>query len=442
MEKILPEKKEVGAGPRFGRYHLIRPLKRSPFLESFLAQEISPPHNIFVLKRLHPMVVHRADWVSLFLDEAARVASLSHPNITPIYEFGQIDGVPYFLNPFIFGKKIQTLLSRSRYLPIPTGMALLIVRQILLALDFARRPRFGRGVFHGGLHPERIFITYEGEVKVNDFGLGRLEDPRSPVRSHYLAPEQNYHQAEESPGADLYAVAVILCDLLGEPPEPVQASPGKRGYLSGPIQSLLDRGLAVDVKDRFQTTLEMLSAVEEIVLGEYAQLNLTNYIQAFFGKELELERRLFSKFNVASTEAGAPAPPISNPPLHAEPAPSPLEPSRPATSQSPSSSPPSFQGETVPPPARPVSSQKIWWGLFGLLSLCFVGVFLFSLFKTSLFLEKSAPPDPAPAPVPAPLPMPEAETPAAPPVVEEMEPATLPGAPPSEAAPSPLPDPT
>ncbi|MDC4205074.1 MAG: protein kinase [Candidatus Manganitrophus sp.] len=191
MEKLLGEKQPRKAAALFGKYRLLRPLKRSPFLENYLAQEESPPHTTVVLKRLHPLVIHRTDWVSLFLDEAKQAATLWHPNILRIYDLGVIDGVPYFVQPYLFGKKLQTLLARSRSLPIPTGMALLLIRQLLEALQFSHglRGRSGRPIAHGGLHPERIFIGYDGVVGIGDFGLGWLEDPRSAIRSRYRAPE-------------------------------------------------------------------------------------------------------------------------------------------------------------------------------------------------------------------------------------------------------------
>ncbi|WDT78077.1 MAG: protein kinase [Candidatus Manganitrophus sp.] len=303
MEKLLGEKQPRKAAALFGKYRLLRPLKRSPFLENYLAQEESPPHTTVVLKRLHPLVIHRTDWVSLFLDEAKQAATLWHPNILRIYDLGVIDGVPYFVQPYLFGKKLQTLLARSRSLPIPTGMALLLIRQLLEALQFSHglRGRSGRPIAHGGLHPERIFIGYDGVVGIGDFGLGWLEDPRSAIRSRYRAPESiSEKKGGEipggTPGEDLFAASAILCELLGEFPEPVKADMEPWGYLPASIRSILVRGLAIDPAARFQTAGEMIAPIESILQGEYPRLNLTNYIQAFFGKEIEAERRAFMRF--------------------------------------------------------------------------------------------------------------------------------------------------
>ncbi|MCG3114448.1 MAG: protein kinase [Candidatus Manganitrophus sp. SA1] len=425
MEKLLGEKQPRKAAALFGKYRLLRPLKRSPFLENYLAQEESPPHTTVVLKRLHPLVIHRTDWVSLFLDEAKQAATLWHPNILRIYDLGVIDGVPYFVQPYLFGKKLQTLLARSRSLPIPTGMALLLIRQLLEALQFSHSlgGRSGRPISHGGLHPERIFIGYDGVVGIGDFGLGWLEDPRSAIRSRYRAPESiSEKKGGEipggTPGEDLFAASAILCELLGEFPEPVKADMQPWGYLPASIRSILVRGLAIDPVARFQTAGEMIAPIESILQGEYPRLNLTNYIQAFFGKEIEAERRAFMRFAPTEGEGVPSGEPFFferlEPPTPLAPQPVPAispepfqEPAPPAVSavvetvvSLPAISDPTA-GETVAPPQEVVPEKKaswqpIWWGLFGLLMTGFVGVLFFSLYRSSPDQIASAPTAPSP----------------------------------------------
>lgn len=433
MEKVLGEKQPRKAASLFGKYRLLRPLKRSPFLENYLVQAELPPHAIFVLKRLHPLVIHRTDWVTLFLDEVKQAATLWHPNIIRIYDLGQIDGVPYFVQPYLFGKKLQTLLSRSRSLPIPTGMALLLVRQLLEALDFAHgmRRASGRPMAHGGLHPERIFIGFDGVVEVGDFGLGWLEDPRSAIRSRYRAPESITERkggegVEATPAEDLFAASAILCELLGEFPEPIKSGMEPWGYLPAPVRSILLRGLAMEPPARFQTAREMIAPIELLLQNEYARLNLSSYIQAFFGKEIEAERRIFAPF--ASIEGeGSPvevllfermepapadaAPPASStaPALSQQPAPieSPAVPEAvepvPAHSHSASEVP---VPEKAAEPASDVAPKKkgspwqpVWWSLFGLLMTGFIGVLFFSIYRSPSDQVASSQTSPTPPPV-------------------------------------------
>lgn len=433
MEKLLGEKQPRKAASLFGKYRLLRSLKRSPFLENYFAQEESPPHALVVLKRLHPLVVHRTDWVSLFLDEVKQAATLWHPNIIRIYDLGEIDGIPYFVQPYFFGKKLQTLLARSRSLPIPTGMALLLVRQLLEALHFAHglRGPSGRPIAHGGLHPERIFIGYDGVVGLSDFGLGWLEDPRSAIRSRYRAPEsilerKGGESSAWTPGEDLFAASAILCELLGEFPEPVKPGTEPWGYFPASIRSILVGGLAIEPIARFQAAAEMMAPIEAILQSEYPRLNLTNYIQAFFGKEIEAERRAFARFVPSGGEGSAPGetplferlePPADLAPPVPEPARSfPELPQEPAGSEFPAvvvmketraslpvpSDLPAAEAVGVPSEAtleKKISSwQPIWWGLFGLLMSGFVGVLFFSLYRSSSS-KIALMPTPPPAPM-------------------------------------------
>ncbi|MDC4224107.1 MAG: hypothetical protein MPW15_07745 [Candidatus Manganitrophus sp.] len=420
MEKLLGEKQPRKAASLFGHYRLLRPLKRSPFLENYLAQGESPPHAVVVLKRLHPLVIHRTDWVALFRDEVKQAAALWHPNIIRIYDLGEIDGVPYFVQPYLFGKKLQTLLARSRSLPIPTGMALLLIRQLLEALRFAHgQPgRTGGPVVHGGLHPERIFIGYDGGVGVGDFGLGWLEDPRSAIRSRYRAPESISERrggelAVKTPGEDLFAVSAILCELLGEFPEPVKPDMDPWGYLPASLRSILLRGLAIDPAARYQTADEMIMPVEAILQTEYPRLSLTNYVQAFFGKEIEADRRTFARFAPIEGKEGdfgkrplfeGPEPPVILT-AEASEAVAPICAGAPVQEPLPSEAPAvsaAVEGIAPPPPGPvPVSEeavqtasgvspdkkaspwQPIWWGLLALLMTGFVGVLFFSLYRVS-----------------------------------------------------------
>lgn len=410
MEKLRGQKQPRKATSLFGKYRLLRPLRRSPFLENYLAQVESPPHTIVVLKRLYPLVIHRTDWVALFLDEVKQAATLWHPNIIRIYDVGEIDGVPYFVQPYLFGKKLQTLLARSRSLPIPTGMALLLVRQLLEGLDFAhgQRGRSGRPMAHGGLHPERIFVGYDGVVGVCDFGLGWLEDPRSAIRSRYRAPEsisllQGGALTGGMPGEDLFAASAVLCELLGEFPEPVKPGMEPWGYLPASLRSILVRGLAVDPTARFQSAREMREPIESILQSEYPRLNLSNYIQAFFGKEIEAERRDFARFATPEGERFPYGEPVLFERLEASPteavpcAPDPAPIESAAVSETVSPVPASEAeplSEVAPEDAAP-SWQPIWWGLFGLLMTCFVGVLFFSLYRSSSDKAASVPTPPA-----------------------------------------------
>ncbi len=433
MEKLLGEKQPRKANARFGRYRLLRPLKRSPFLENHLAQTESPPHTTVVLKRLHPLVIHRTDWVSLFLDEVKQAATLWHPNIVRIYDLGEIDGVPYFVQPYLFGKKLQTLLARSRSLPIPTGMALRLIRQLLEALHFAHclPGRSGKPITHGGLHPERIFIGYDGVVGVGDFGLGWLEDPRSAIRSRYRAPESISERkggalAGGTPGEDLFAASALLCELLGEFPEPVKPGMEPWGYLPASIRSILVRGLAIDPAARFQTAAEMILPIEAVLQGEYPRLNLAHYIQAFFGKEIEAERRTFARFApiegeerafgegplfeplalpavlaLDTSEKIAPIPPdVPQEPVSI--APPAVSAGVEAVASLPTIAPLGAEGEVQNVPGVPLDKkappwqQPIWWGLFGLLMTGFVGVLFFSLYRSSIDKAVSVPATPPP----------------------------------------------
>ena len=189
--------------------------------------------RIVALKILPPGIGKDPAFAQRFTREAKALAKLNHPGIVTLYEFGQADGLFYFLMEFVDGVNLRHLLEAGRLSP---REALAIVPQICDALQYAH----DQGIVHRDIKPENILLDRQGRVKVADFGLAKLvgtEGEPSAVGGvvagsvalteagtvmgtpQYMAPEQREHPAEVDHRADIYSLGVVFYQMLtGELP--------------------------------------------------------------------------------------------------------------------------------------------------------------------------------------------------------------------------------
>src|SRR5687767_11365065 len=158
-----------------------------------------------------------------FLTEIRTTANLQHPHILPLHDSGEVDGLVYYVMPFVEGESLRDRLNREKQLPVEDAVR--IAREVANALDYAHR----RGVVHRDIKPENILL-HDGQALVADFGIAlavsrsdggtrMTETGMSLGTPHYMAPEQAMGEREISPRADVYALGCVLYECLaGEPP--------------------------------------------------------------------------------------------------------------------------------------------------------------------------------------------------------------------------------
>jgi serine/threonine protein kinase len=156
-----------------------------------------------------------------FRVEAEAIASLSHPNIIPIYDCGECDGMPYLAMEFAGGGSLAQRLAGR---PLPPSEPAALVETLARAVQFVHE----RGIIHRDLKPANVLLTDRGVPKLADFGLAkRLDRDQGLTRTHavlgtasYMAPEQAAGDTHAlGPAADIYALGAILYEILtGRPP--------------------------------------------------------------------------------------------------------------------------------------------------------------------------------------------------------------------------------
>jgi serine/threonine protein kinase len=184
----------------------------------FRAQQSRPRRQVAV-KVLLPATSltsdQQASVLQRFHREIDAAASLEHPNIVPVYEYGAAGALAYLVMPFIGGETLRELVAREGVLPLPRVVNYL--EQLAAALDYAHE----KGVIHRNIKPANIMLAPDGRLLIADFGLGNLWLERQAGYSHitstgtleYIAPEQVLGE-EVNQRADLYSLAVILYQMV------------------------------------------------------------------------------------------------------------------------------------------------------------------------------------------------------------------------------------
>ena len=207
---------------RFGPYVLVFPLGVGGMGNVFLAIGGRLGRDkAGVLKRLIPESAQDADRVARLRREADLAGRLSHASIVRTLGIEEIEGEPVIVQEFLQGRTLtQSLASaQSASTLMPVELAVHVVREVAGALAYAHQAE-GGGIVHRDISPENVMITFEGAVRLIDFGIARMpNDPKLTQagyvvgRESYIAPEV-FHGAPADARADVYALGVVLWELL------------------------------------------------------------------------------------------------------------------------------------------------------------------------------------------------------------------------------------
>ncbi|MBI2892996.1 MAG: serine/threonine protein kinase [Deltaproteobacteria bacterium] len=211
------------SGVPFGRYSLVRRLARGGMAEIFLALQEGPEgfSRRLVIKRILPHLAADPAFLRMFMDEARIVAMLSHPHIVHLYDFGQVDGSYYLAMEYVDGIDLKALGDRAG--PVSPEHAAKIMSYVCEGLSHAHDLSVeGRrlGLVHRDVTPSNILISFDGSVKVADFGIAKTYsgDEKTKVgvvkgKFAYLSPEQARGMSLDH-RSDQFNIGILLYELL------------------------------------------------------------------------------------------------------------------------------------------------------------------------------------------------------------------------------------
>ena len=264
------------------RYRLVELLGQGGMATIYRARDAKLERDVAV-KVLRPEYGADPDFNERFRHEAQSAASLNHPNVVAVFDYGTDDVGPFIVMELVEGEDLSTIVRRSGALP-PRAAARL-VDQAARALAAAH----DKGVVHRDVKPGNIMVTREGRVKVADFGIARalseaaLTLPGTTLGSvHYFSPEQARGELA-TPASDIYSLGIVLYELLtgrrpwagdtaaaiatarltGAVPSPAKA----HGGIPPTLDAITRKAMATNPGDRYATAADLAEALE-LFIGE------------------------------------------------------------------------------------------------------------------------------------------------------------------------------
>ncbi len=272
--------------PRIGRYRVTGLLGRGAMGVVYLGHDTAIDRPV-AIKTVHRRLLQGeegADWLARFQREVRAAGRCLHPNIVTVFEYGEEGNAPYIVMEYVQGRELRDYLKERK--PMPLVNAVAVILQVLRALGHAH----ASGVVHRDIKPGNVILLADGQVKVTDFGIARLEAGVGLTQNGtvmgtpgYMAPEQ-FRGEETDRRTDLYAAAVVLFELLtGVRPfdgrgaselmyqilnEPPRRATALNPQLPLELDAVLERALAKAPGDRFQDAGAFIAALEGLKLVE------------------------------------------------------------------------------------------------------------------------------------------------------------------------------
>ena len=329
---------------KFGKYQLLQKIAVGGMAELYRAK-VTRAHGFekrVAIKKILPHLTDEGNLVKAFIDEAKLAALLQHENIVQIYDFGSIDGEYFIAMEYLFGKDLRKLTYKARETAIPLGLenTLYIISRICAGLDYSHNLKDLQGkplnIIHRDINPQNIFLTYEGQVKIIDFGIAKAASHNSTTHEGLIKGKLAYMSPEQATGktidhrSDIFSSGIIFYELLagrrmfeGETMQ-IYSQVREAKYepldklvpdLPEKLQEVVERALAKEPDERYQTCGEMLADLEECTFELSVRPNgrsFAGFVKEFFKEELAVEETaLWEKTRVYGDEEsdlGSPSP--------------------------------------------------------------------------------------------------------------------------------------
>lgn len=320
----------------FGKYLLLERISVGGMAEVFKAKAFGVEgfEKIIAVKKILPSMAEDADFIQMFIDEAKISGQLNHANICHIFELGKIDDSHFIAMEYIWGKDLLQTQNRFRRLRknMSLQQAAFIAAKVCEGLDYAHRKKDATGkplnIIHRDVSPQNVIVSYEGEVKVIDFGIAKAASRSSKTQAGVLKGKFGYMSPEQVGGkpldrrADIFAIGTILYEILtnerlflGESdfatlekvrnvavPPPSQV----RKDIPEALDKIIMKALAKDVDVRYQWASEMQEDLQDYLAQSepvYNSKQLSLWMRENFISEMKKEAAVLEEQRKIGKEA-------------------------------------------------------------------------------------------------------------------------------------------
>ncbi len=307
----------------FGKYLLLERLAIGGMAEVFLAKSfgIEGFEKIIAIKRILPTMAEDQEFIAMFIDEAKIAGHLNHANICPIYELGKIGESHYIAMEYVWGKDLLQIMNRFRRMRkrIPAPMVAFVAGKMCEALEYAHNKRDRAGtpltLIHRDVSPQNILVSYDGAVKLIDFGIAKATTRTTQTQAGVLKGKFGYMSPEQVRGlpidhrSDLFAVGTCMYEMVtaerlfvGEsdfstlekvrhaavaPPSSVVAG------LPREFDRIVMKALSRDPETRYGSAAELQEDIQAFLVSQrppFTTSRLSTWMKSAFAEEMTEER--------------------------------------------------------------------------------------------------------------------------------------------------------
>ncbi|MBF5045506.1 protein kinase [Aggregicoccus sp. 17bor-14] len=313
-----------------GKYLLLERINVGGMAEIFIAKEfgIEGVERILAIKKILPTMAEDQEFITMFIDEARISLQLNHANIVHIHELGKYEDNYFIAMEYVSGRDVRTLIERfrKRRTTMPTAQAVFVASKICEGLDYAHRRKDSRGrdlqIIHRDVSPQNMLISYEGEVKIIDFGIAKAANRSQKTQAGILKGKFGYMSPEQVRGqpidrrSDVFAVGVILFEMLtgeklfvgesdfstlekvrnAEVPLPTRLNP----QIPADLERVLLKALARDPNERYQWASELQEDLLRFLrTGDsvYSSKTLAGFMKESFADDLQREADRMERYS-------------------------------------------------------------------------------------------------------------------------------------------------
>ncbi|QQR42983.1 protein kinase [Myxococcus xanthus] len=308
----------------FGKYLLLDRINIGGMAEVWRGKQFGASgfERLVAIKRILPNIAEDDEFISMFIDEAKISVQLTHANVASIYELGNILGSYFISMEYIPGKDMRAIFDRCRKKgePAPVPLVAFCVSKMCEGLDYAHRKKDGMGrdmnIVHRDISPQNVLISYEGEVKVIDFGIAKAAGKATKTQAGILKGKFGYMSPEQIRGlpldrrSDVFAIGVCLYEMLtgerlfvgdsdfsvlekvrkAEVPSP--STYNRR--IPETLERIVLKALAKDVDERYQYASELGDDLQRFLITSdtiFSRKDLAQYMKSTFAEDVEREKQ-------------------------------------------------------------------------------------------------------------------------------------------------------
>jgi TonB family protein len=274
------------SGPdRFGQYEILERIASGGMAELYKARlsGVEGFQKIVAIKKILPHLADNEEFIAMFANEAKLAAQLNHPHIVHIFDLGKIEGGGYFIAmEYVDGRDLRGLLHSAQEVgsPLPIPLAVYVASKVAAALDYAHRRRDPDGrdmnIVHRDVSPQNILISYEGDIKLCDFGIAKAASKASTTQSGALKGKVQYMSPEQAWGkpidrrSDLFSLGAVLFEMLAD----------QKLFRGDSDLTVLERVRAAEVVAPSSISPEVSPSLDAIVLKALAREPEERYANA------------------------------------------------------------------------------------------------------------------------------------------------------------------